>query len=243
MALRKEGFWDEHYKLELKNYTDNGDEGEIWFGKGLSRKIVDWIIAKLETKANEGGVRFIDIGCGNAFLALALIEKLNSLNMVDIIKNLEIHAIDYSSDSIQLSESIATDRGYRESISLERCDFLNLSEVQNLACGKNYDFIVDKGTYDAICLLAGESEVELRDTKDKYIRSLFSLVNKFSHFLLASCNNTDQELFQVFEELTPPSHEFKMIDKIETPKIQFGGKEGSQVTCIILKLSRKSRSH
>lgn len=32
--------WENAYSLELENFKDHGDIGEIWFGKDSSKKVV-----------------------------------------------------------------------------------------------------------------------------------------------------------------------------------------------------------
>lgn len=237
MALRQEGYWEEHYELELKNYMEDGDEGEIWFGKGLNRKIVDWLLKRLNSAgANKSSTRIdvIDIGCGNSFLLCSLVEKFRrDLGALSDQPSLRALGIDYSANSVNLSTKIVQDRQLSEYIELRECDFLNQAQVSSIAATRRFDVIIDKGTYDAICLLHGQSDENLKQTKEAYLRSVRALGKTGTVYILASCNHTQDELTQLIEFSEDFEGNSKLIDKIETPSIEFGGKSGSQVTCLI----------
>lgn len=236
MALREEGYWDDHYQLELRNYNEDGDEGEIWFGKALSRKIIDWIINRLSFIEQKQITNIIDVGCGNAHLLYSLVDRYNN-KFGSVKDNLKITGIDYSNKSIELSTKIIFDNNYSKEITLKQCDFLDNEQLKLVTNGDKFDFIIDKGTFDAICLLNGKSDESLATTKLKFIQSLYSLIKDGSIFILASCNHTQEELMTLFSLGCSNKINSKLIDKIETPKIQFGGKEGSQVTCLIIEFT------
>lgn len=236
MALRSEGYWEKHYELELNNYLEDGDEGEIWFGKSLNKRIVDWIFNRLlETADSQKEVAIIDIGCGNAYTICTLLSKLGQNIQLQKRLKLMIMGLDYSANSIELAKKIAKDRGLSDSITLKQCDFLDKNQLGS-CCGTNkFDLIIDKGTFDAICLLASNSTSNLQNAKSKYKESLDSVAKDGTIFILASCNHTEEELLQVFASELDSVYEYKMMDKIQTPTIKFGGIQGSQVTCLILK--------
>jgi hypothetical protein len=33
--LAKQEYWQQNFELELKNFEDHGDDGEVWFGKDV----------------------------------------------------------------------------------------------------------------------------------------------------------------------------------------------------------------
>ena len=33
--LAKQEYWESNFQLELQNYEDHGDDGEVWFGKDV----------------------------------------------------------------------------------------------------------------------------------------------------------------------------------------------------------------
>ena len=36
--------WDETFAQELTNFDDHGDDGEVWFGKDVQKKTVEYIL-------------------------------------------------------------------------------------------------------------------------------------------------------------------------------------------------------
>lgn len=239
MALRREGYWDEHYSLELRNYEEDGDEGEVWFGKGLSRRIFDWILETIRSKNRSTSDKWdiLDVGCGNSYTLTTLVERAKDKLSVDHLDNLRLFGLDYSRNSIDLSKKIVLDKGYTDVIALEQCDFLNHKEVSEVTKDMKFDIVIDKGTFDAICLLASDSPEKLKAAKLNYIQSVYSVSKVSSTFILASCNSTEEELLPIFDIDSPGKRETKLIGRIESPKIQFGGKEGSQVTCLIMEFT------
>lgn len=233
MALRQEGYWDQHYGLELKNYQEDGDEGEVWFGKGLSCRIVAWLVDRLNAEQHSGpdNSQVLDIGCGNSYTLCTLVERIDAKLFGESLK---ILGIDYSHNSIELSKRIVAERGLDNKIFLEQCDFLDHEQLKKATKGANFDFLIDKGTYDAICLLASQSTETLDKARVRYMESLYSLVKSRSILILASCNSTEEELMNLFSLDCDSKINYKLIGRIETPKIKFGGKEGSQVTCVIV---------
>lgn len=230
MSLRDPNYWDDHYKLELRNYKDDGDEGEIWFGKGLSRKIAQYITDGFANKQ----ASVLDIGCGNAFLLTTLVKRLLD-NQQNTAK--QILGVDYSANSIQLSKLIVADANLSEYIDLEQCDILDTDQVRRISSDTKFGYIVDKGTYDAICLLASDSEDKLNEVRRKYLDALYELADANAVFIFASCNSTKEELLELFvNHLSEHKAKPELIGDIATPTIQFGGKSGSQVTCLILRL-------
>lgn len=231
MELRQEGFWDNHYELELRNYEDGGDEGDVWFGKSLSRRISDWVVDRLLSSSSNS--RILDVGCGNAFTLRTILHKYEDRSGHELASNHELLGIDFSSNSIELSRKILKSSALDGRISLCQCDFLDHKQVER-ACGEfKYDFIIDKGTYDAICLLASNGNLE--ETRSKYMKSIYSLVRDKSIFILASCNYTEEELMKLFQTSSAINNiTSKLIGKIDSPKFQFGGQEGSQVCCLIM---------
>lgn len=230
MALRKEGYWDNHYREELENYVQNGDEGEIWFGIRLTRRIVDWLLLRIKDQED---FALLDIGCGNAALLCMLVERMREEALPQSEGHIKLVGVDYSKESIALAKRVVDDRNLLDKITLHQADILNPSCAGYLRI--RYQYLVDKGTLDAICLLNSDTAEKLLQTKISYLESIYSLAEEGSVFLLASCNNTEDELLSLFDIRCRYQRHAKLIDKIETPKITYGGKEGSQVSCIIIK--------
>lgn len=37
-------YWDDSYKLEIKNYLSHGDTGEVWFDESSQFRVIKWIL-------------------------------------------------------------------------------------------------------------------------------------------------------------------------------------------------------
>lgn len=229
MALKKEGYWDDHYREELKNFDQNGDEGEIWFGVRLTRRIVERLLLRI---INQEEFALLDIGCGNAALLCMLVEQMREKKLPHSSDRVKLVGVDYSKESIALAKRVVDNRNLSDTITLYQADIL---EPTCSDCfGIKYQFLVDKGTLDAICLLYGETAEKLHQTKIRYLESVYYCAKEGSVFLLASCNNTKDELLSLFDLKCRYQRHAELIDILETPKIIYGGKEGSQVSCIIV---------
>lgn len=235
MGLRQEGYWEEHYKEELRNFDEDGDEGEVWFGLRLTRQIVGWLVRHLEVNKITD-CSLLDIGCGNALLLCLIADKAISILRLLDDKNVNLVGVDYSESSISLARKVVQRRNLSDRIKLRQANILDSTSD---AFDRKYKYLVDKGTLDAICLLVAESEDELLKTKTKYMETIYSLSEDGSIFVLASCNHTEEELMFLFDIKCCNRRSIRLMDKIETPKITFGGKQGSQVTCIVIEFSQE----
>ncbi|XP_065577009.1 LOW QUALITY PROTEIN: EEF1A lysine methyltransferase 2-like [Artemia franciscana] len=206
-ALGKKEFWDDQYQLELENFHDHGDEGEVWFGNLVMNRIVKWCSS---SESIDKKTPVLDVGSGNGLLALEISRK-GFLNVL---------GIDYSETAVQLSREIA-----KESSSHVRLKFAIF--CRNLAAfskGSKFGLILDKGTYDAISL--SDNAVEDRG---KYVENIHSIMLPNSFFLIATCNWTMEEIVQSFLPY------FCFVETIPTPSFQFGGKQGNNVSIVVFK--------
>ncbi|KAI9144074.1 S-adenosyl-L-methionine-dependent methyltransferase [Paraphysoderma sedebokerense] len=217
-VLGTKEYWDSMYETEIKNFQDHGDEGEIWFGEDSEEKMVDWV---LDNHTNHG-TRILDLGCGNGHLLFSLAESSYT----------NLTGIDYSPSAISLAKSILSTRNFPSSPSIQffQADLLNSNSVEQFVTkavlkenGK-FDVILDKGTFDAICLSSAspspptsvDSENEKPKTTEKqkpadkkhlatlFVNSILQLLADDGHFLLTSCNWTMDELIWLFsgDEMT-----------------------------------------
>jgi SAM-dependent methyltransferase len=210
-------YWDQSYERELNNYKSFGDYGEVWFGLKINKLIVDWINQNLNKESDA----ILDIGCGNGLVLIQLAKK----------KFKQLFGCDYSSNSIKLCEEITKNEFKSEEIliNFEVIDILSDSfDTNSFMNRRKFDCIIDKGTYDAICLMP---DIHLNSIRNKYKNSVLKLISKNGIFILISCNFTKEELFK---HLTI-NDSFVLIHEFETPKISFGGKIGNQVTGLVLK--------
>jgi EEF1A lysine methyltransferase 2 len=92
--LSKHEYWESNFELELKNFEDHGDDGEVWFGKDVQKKTVEYLLGRFSDKEN---LKVLDVGTGNG----ALLFKLAKKGFQG-----ELKGIDYSVQSIALAKKI-----------------------------------------------------------------------------------------------------------------------------------------
>uniref|UniRef100_A0A914VP88 Protein-lysine N-methyltransferase n=1 Tax=Plectus sambesii TaxID=2011161 RepID=A0A914VP88_9BILA len=187
-ALGSKEFWDERYALELSNFEENGDEGEIWFGKSAETRMVKFLESAVSKEA-----RILDVGCGNGSLLRRLRVKGYSC----------LKGIDYSSDAIVLAEkssNVDIDSSCPK-IEFEVADMVTTSLPDDMH--GQFDVVLDKGTWDAISL--GENRSERLANYRRSIHQCLSPVNNSpqsasttKYFVIVSCNFTKDELIQQF---------------------------------------------
>ncbi|XP_035918146.1 EEF1A lysine methyltransferase 2-like [Anopheles stephensi] len=205
--LGTKDFWEKSYDLELKNFHDHGDCGDIWFDEDCQHRIVTWI-GRQEDKIKVDD-SIIDLGCGNGMMLIELAQEG--------FKNLT--GIDYSPKAIELAKAICADQQY-PFIKYQVADLMSESEVT--ALGK-FKVVHDKGTYDAISIHPEDSKT----MRTSYIANVHRMLEDDGLFILTSCNWTECELVKSFGEL------FELRTVIPSPKFKFGNKEGSVVTSIV----------
>lgn len=147
--------------------------------------MVDWVTDNIEPKTKS----IIDLGCGNGHLLLALAE--NGFE--------NLYGIDYSPSAVQLAKSVAKQRDM-EFIQYQTVDFLNEDDWRQSAV---YDVVLDKGTYDAICLDPAQEEAKQKGEdgpKERYVEKVRQMMGAEGSFLITSCNWTREELIRDFEK-------------------------------------------
>ena len=136
--------------------------------------------------------------------------------------------VDYSTQSVTLANSIrdTKDESYAD-ITFDDWDILSQSPAAWLASG--FDVVLDKGTFDAICL-SQETDAQGRRICEGYRAKVEPLVKKGGRFLITSCNWTEEELRGWFD-----GGELKYEGKVKYPSFTFGGKTGSSVVTLCFK--------
>ncbi|KAF2742749.1 S-adenosyl-L-methionine-dependent methyltransferase [Sporormia fimetaria CBS 119925] len=231
--LGTKSYWDTAYTVEHSNFSQNAsDEGTIWFSDaGAEERMLQF----LEDLADEGqlakeppedtdahdeetAARFLDLGTGNGHLLFALREDGWEGEMC---------GVDYSGQSVRLAESIreAKGEGYAD-IGFEEWDIL--SQAPGAWLGGGFNVVLDKGTFDAICL-SQETDAQGRRICEGYREKVEPLVRKGGRFLITSCNWTEEELRSWFEG---EGSGFVFEDKVKYPSFTFGGKTGSSVVTL-----------
>ena len=201
--------WDEAYEEEMAYYeADSSDTGTVWFSEsGAAEKILDFLCSS-KLQLSKQSTSFLDLGTGNGELLFSLRREGGFVG--------SMLGIDYSAYSVALTQTIAASDEVTKDISFLERDILDVS----MKCDV-YDVVLDKGTFDAICL-SGRHGVE-----ELYREQVQKMIKPGGLFLITSCNWTEEELRQWLEGDSLHFH-----DKIAYPKIQFGGHVGQSITSI-----------
>lgn len=233
--------WDQIYEMELENFQDHGDEGEIWFGKGVERKVLDWIKKNCSPASqSESDLRILDLGCGNGHFTLKLIESGWT----------KVSALDYSEKAVELARKLINSSSFNDiknQAQIFQADILSPDSIPE-KYRNSFDLIVDKGTFDAISLnpnFDGKSKTEtITESFKATLKTLYTNTNDTNDintntrkssplFIITSCNWTAKELETIF------APEFKAIDEVLHNKFVFGGKSGQDVSSVIFKLEKE----
>lgn len=237
--LGTKSYWDNAYSTELNNFAANTeDEGTIWFSdagaeermlsfledladEGQLRKGGEGDDEEEEGSAKQESTRFLDLGTGNGHLLFALREEEWMGEMV---------GVDYSPQSVRLANDIRSSKGadYAD-ISFHEWDILSQPPGSWLASG--FDVVLDKGTFDAICL-SQETDTQGRRICEGYREKVERLVKKGGRFLITSCNWTAEELRGWFEV---EGGELVYEGAAKYPSFTFGGKTGTSVATLCFK--------
>jgi len=153
----------------------------------------------------------LDVGCGNGMTLISLAK----------IGFKDLSGIDYSDKAVQLAQKIADKSNV--TIKFQALDFLN-SEGSHGSILKSSHVIIDKGTFDAICLDLDHIE----EKRAQYIHQIKNILSCEGYFIIVSCNWTKDELLLHFKDM-------RLHDEIEIPQISYGGRTGQTVTALIFK--------
>ena len=219
--LGTKSYWDAAYTTELNNFSSNpDDEGTVWFSDaGAEERMLSFLKNLSDEgelhKDDETPTRFLDLGTGNGHLLFALREDEWTGSMV---------GVDYAPSSIKLAEEIKASKGedYKD-IDFFEWDLLNQHPGTWLADG--FDVVLDKGTFDAICL-AQETDAQGRRICEGYREKVEGLIKPGGRFLITSCNWTEEEVRGWFDV---EGGGLVYESKAKYPSFTFGGKTGTSV--------------
>ena len=157
-------------KYILVQLTARVSVREARFGEEVMEKMVDWVLSHISPAAQP---YVLEIGAGNGALLFALIEAgFESTRPV---------GIDYSADAVRLAHAIAEQRGLSDTLLVE-CDFLSQAPPKCSGQGREWDLLLDKGTYDAIAL--GEKDERGTSPATRYPACAATLLNPGGFFLI-----------------------------------------------------------
>ena len=175
-----------------------------------------------------GNCSFLDLGTGNGHLLF----RLRGLGEDEEEEKEEdgwtgrMMGVDYSEKSVEFAKRLATQKGLREEeVEFKTWDILTSSPSQILQGDQanGWDVVLDKGTFDAICL-SEEVDSEGKRVCEGYKSKVLGLVREGGLFLCTSCNWTPAELRGWFE-----GDGFEIVGEIEYRRFTFGGVEGQSI--------------
>ena len=232
--------WDEAYTRELRNHEEDADdEGTVWFSESSAEEAILTQLAALEEDgllrrggddddgAADGGesepARFLDLGTGNGHLLFALREEDEDGQCW----HGDLVGVDYSETSVQLARRIASQKGI-EACRFERWDLL--ADPPGNWLGERFDVVLDKGTFDAISLMAANADG--LHPCDVYRQNVVPLVKAGCFLSITSCNWTKDELI---EWLAPDGGELSYYGEAKYPTFTFGGQTGQTIVTLTLR--------
>ena len=137
--------------------------------------------------------------------------------------------VDYSAQSVRLANEILAQKDIASSVRFHEWDILSSAPGEWLGAG--FDVVLDKGTFDAICL-SQETDAQGRRICEGYREKVEPLVKSGGRFLITSCNWTADELRGWFEgEGSGLVYE----SSVKYPSFTFGGKTGTSVCTLCFK--------
>ncbi|KAJ3515423.1 hypothetical protein NLJ89_g1762 [Agrocybe chaxingu] len=209
--------WDNVYAEELRNFEEIGEEGEVWFGEESVDKMVEWSLEHFPPAPDRS---ILEVGSGNGTLLFGLLEAGYDPKT--------LHGIDYSAGAVELAKGIAAKKERGLEITFTRCDFLQEDPQRPYISSAGpttevWDFLMDKGTYDAIAL--GKRDENGNSPAVHYPGRVLHLLKSGGFFLITSCNFTEEELKANFAG--DPGTGLIYHSRIQHPTFTFGGKSGS----------------
>ncbi|WRT63800.1 uncharacterized protein IL334_000725 [Kwoniella shivajii] len=230
--LGTKSHWDDVYEREVRVFNDVGDEGEVWFGESSVTKMRKWAHRYLSSSSSP--IRVLECGSGNGTLLLSFLTSPG-----DIPQAFHLTGIDYVERAAVLARSIEqTRRENLEDEIDEEEEVINPVEIEWRTedllrkdfKGEQWDLVMDKGTYDALCLSPdGITEENDRLPSQVYPEKIAQLVGKDGFFLITSCNFTEEEIKSRYTK------EGLGDSSVPHPSFSFGGKSGTTVCTVAFK--------
>ncbi|KAJ0167616.1 Protein-lysine N-methyltransferase EFM4 [Colletotrichum tanaceti] len=255
-------YWSTLYTTELTNNASNPDDrGTVWFDDSdAESKLLTYLEDLTESASFDHSLRqsdasFLDLGCGNGSLLFALRDEGwagRALGIDYAPQSVELASRiaaqrqrsappprDHDENEDMADAGVEGEEKEEEEEAKEpefrEWDVLNgpWETVLNGAQTQGWDVVLDKGTFDAICL-SDEKDAAGRRICEGYRGRALRLVRPGGLLLITSCNWTEQELRVWFEG---PAHEgdagrFVAVGKVDYPSFTFGGAKGQTISSL-----------
>jgi len=220
--------WDEVYQREIGSFQEIADEGEVWFGEDVLEKMVDWAVEN--SPPNPTAPYVLDIGTGNGVTLFGLTEAGYPPD--------RLCGVDYSNHSVELAQAIAEHRGLSD-ITFKQCDILfdKPAPLESMGENRQWDLILDKGTFDAVSL--GQYEQLDQPASRLYPIKVGALLKEGGLLLITSCNFTEQEIRNLFETAASG---LQFHSRVNHRAFSFGGQTGTVVSTTAFVKSAASTS-
>ncbi|KAM0285322.1 hypothetical protein ACHAQH_001511 [Verticillium albo-atrum] len=249
--------WDALYTRELTNHASNpADEGTVWFDDAdAEARVLSYLEALPESAPFDHDLRqsdasFLDLGCGNGSLLFALRDDGWEGRML---------GVDYSATSVALALQIAASRRAQggevdvdaeaeaeaedqAQVEFREWDVLrgDFSTVLDGEQKDGWSVVLDKGTFDAVCLSSEQDAATGRRVSEGYRARVLGLVREGGLFLVTSCNWTEDELRAWFEGAgeVGAGGKLVMIGRVAYPSFEFGGAKGQAISTVAFQKKR-----
>jgi SAM-dependent methyltransferase len=140
----------------------------------------------------------MECGTGNGTLLLSFLLSPNSVPP----QRYHLTGTDYSAGSITLAQEVEVSQRQalaegdyeddEEVINDVTTDWREVDLLRHDFGGEEWDLVLDKGTFDALCL--SEEMIDGKLPSQLYPERVAKLVKEGGYFLITSCNFTEQEI-------------------------------------------------
>lgn len=162
------------------------------------KKMRSWANKNLPHTSPNERLRIMECGTGNGTLLLSFLTSPEEVGP----QRYHLTGTDYSSGSITLAKEVEashcqalTEGDYdddEEVINDVTSDWREVDLLRHDFEGEAWDLVMDKGTFDALCL--SEELVDGRLPSQIYPERIAKLVQPGGFFLITSCNFTEEEI-------------------------------------------------
>ncbi|KAI6351228.1 hypothetical protein MCOR25_010070 [Pyricularia grisea] len=249
-------YWDALYDTEITNHETNpSDIGTVWFDDSdAEAKMVSFLNTKCaDLGLDRDSTSFVDLGTGNG----SMLHALRRAGWAG-----PCLGVDYSPAAVALAQKVAASTTYSEAsddddeddeevqkesnkrepsnnpISFAQWDVLDGPLDPDVAATPrrgSWDVVLDKGTFDAVCLSADVDAATGRRRSEDYRARVLELLRPGDGgvFLVTSCNWTEEELRAWFEgEAGEGAARLVYAGQVHYRSFSFGGVKGQTISTV-----------